>query len=407
MTSPLVERTKGLIDAYVQAEQLPGALVAIIEKGKKEPLLVYSTGWEEKKDGAEKEKGTGGGEKDIYRIFSMTKAIVSVGAMILVEEGKLDLDAPLSTYLPEFKTTLKLASGHPVSKQITTRHLLTHQAGFTYGFFGTGPVKDAYKKLKIATIDETFAISSKELTKRLLQAPLRYEPGSHFDYSLASDVLGYLIEVISGRTLGEYLKNRILNPLEMNDTDFYVPKEKVSRVRPIYFASGFSYTNKPTAGNYNTPTRGLGAKPVAESGGAGLFSTAEDYLKFMRMLMEYGTLNATTILKPETVKYMVGVNQLPKCGTIASHVVKGGYPNLTGKGWNLIGSILTDPKNAPGHQCSSLGEYGWGGYASTYFQIDPKKEIGYLFLTQLVPPSTWPIRAQLTYTIQSNYPPRH
>jgi len=372
--------------------------------GKKSPKYQYSVGWENND-----EKAFGKfGEKAIFRIFSMTKAIVSVCVMKLVEEKTLDLDSPISKYLKEFKKHPKVCveggegeqrKFEEARQEITVRHLLTHTSGISYGFLPPADsyVHKCYRERKIASLDELFHHTSEELVKRIADCPLLFHPGEHYQYSMSTDVLGYLLEVILGKNLADILREMVFQPLGMNDTDFWVPKEKISRVRPAY-AMNIGYVISPVKGHPSfgeTETRGLGKAPVLASGGGGLFSTAEDYLKFMGMLLNEGTFNGAKILKSETVKQMVTKNQLPS-STIAESLFPGGYPALTGKGWCLLGTVLTEPSKAAGCSKASTGEYGWGGYASTYFQIDPVKGLGYIFMTQVLPSSNTSARSYKT-----------
>eukprot|EP00467_Chlorarachnion_reptans_P016273 CAMPEP_0114511876 /NCGR_PEP_ID=MMETSP0109-20121206/14650_1 /TAXON_ID=29199 /ORGANISM="Chlorarachnion reptans, Strain CCCM449" /LENGTH=403 /DNA_ID=CAMNT_0001691471 /DNA_START=35 /DNA_END=1246 /DNA_ORIENTATION=+ len=400
MTSTVPLNVKCLLDAYVGGGQLPGAFVACIKKDSDKPLYMYQTGWKEVQD----EKLHGNlGERALYRIYSMTKPIVSVLTMIIRDEGTLELDDPISKYLPMFKKHPKVmeADGKlsEAQRPITIRHLLTHTSGFTYGFFPSFPkIVGMYQDRKMASLDEIFGNTAKEICEKLSQIPLCFHPGDHFQYSLSTDVLGYLLEVATGKTLSQLLQEKLLGPLEMSDTTFKIPEEDLKRVHPLYFLEpGFTITRN-MKGYEDTEARGLGKPPVLESGGGGLFSTGEDYLKFMQFLLNEGEYKGRRLMKKKTFKEMTETNQLKGNKTLAESILPGGYPALSGKGWNLIGSIVTD--DSISHH-GAIGEYGWGGYASTYFQVDPSNGIAFLLLTQVVPSGGLYLRPQLSYAVHN------
>ena len=391
------------MQAYVGGGQLPGAFAAVLEGG--EVVYQRSEGWKQndaKRFGAQ-------GERAIYRMFSMTKALVATVALMLVERKQLDLDAPISKYLSEFKKqhprVLVLGQGDnseklvPPKREISLRDLLTHRSGLAYGFFLFGhPIAKHYKAAGVYSFDALFDMTSDELAAALSRVPLMYEPGTSFNYGLSTDLVGCILERVTKKSLREVLRDELLQPLGMVDTDFYVPADKVDRVRPIFWQSpgwGFSTNAPPT--EVKTLKRGLGEKPKLESGGGGLFSTAQDYIKFMKLLLHGGLVGGKRLLQQSTVNQLTRVNQLP--GDVDSSLIKPGLAKFRGLGWSLLGTVLIDPARAPGATLSGTGEYGWGGYASTYFQIDPERNIAYIFLTQLMPSIAYPIRQQVKFMV--------
>jgi len=310
-------------------------------------------------------------ERDtIFRIYSMTKPITSVAAMMLYEEGKFKLDDLVSKYIPDFKGLTVVAD--PTSSEITQvaqkremtiRDLLRHTSGLTYGVFGDTAVDKLYRKARTIGEDGTL----KGMVKRLGGIPLLYQPGTKWHYSVSTDVLGYLVEVLSGRPLDDFFAERIFDPLGMKDTGFYVPAEKLSRFATNYgpkSQGGLRVVDAPATSRYRK-------KPTFLSGGGGLVSTASDYMRFCLMLLNKGEFGGKRLLKAETVELMTK-NHLPK-----------GVMHSNGVGFGLGFSVRvqkSEEEPAPG-----VGEYGWGGAASTHFWISPRDEIAVVALTQYMP----------------------
>ena len=330
----------------------------------------------------------------IVRLYSMTKAITSVAAMMLYEEGAFELKDPVSKFIPSFAQLRVFAGGSsqkpetvPAQEPMRIWHLLTHTAGMTYGFHYSHPVDARYRAhgfdfgmppgMDLATVCDTWAT-----------LPLVFEPGSSWNYSVATDVLGRIVEVVSGLGLDEFFRTRIFEPLGMTDTGFFVEEAKLSRMATLY--SPHPSTGKAFVSPLDKP---LNTKPSALSGGGGLAGTAKDYLRFVHMLRGRGELDGVRLLGSRTVDYMTR-NHLPNGQDLAQF----GLPlfaetTYDGVGFGLGFSIVDDPvKN---RVLGSTGEFGWGGAASTTFWIDPANDIAVVFLTQLLPSSTHPIRSEL------------
>mmetsp|Transcript_10969 Transcript_10969/g.20163 ORF Transcript_10969/g.20163 Transcript_10969/m.20163 type:complete len:431 (+) Transcript_10969:30-1322(+) len=404
--------SRHILDAYVNGGQYAGATVAVVHAEKEEPIFKYVTGWGGEKDG--KDCGQWG-EKALHRIYSMTKPITSVAAMMLIEGKSMALDDEIWKYIPEFKSPQVIIEGKngdfslvPAKSEITVRHLLTHTSGFGYGgLFHTGPSVKFYEEQGIKTFDQQLGQSSKDVAMALAKIPLLYHPGECIHYSLSTDVLGYLVEVVSGMALRDFMLEKILKPLKMNDTDFWVPPEKMSRLRPVFWkGDAFSHVETPNPTQKDCHTRGVGKMSPSTAGGAGLFSTCADYIRFMRMLLNKGTLDGVRILSEESVEIMTEKNHLPEgkdCNAMRVPTQFGTFPGEKGVGWCLLGTILLEDgvDKAVGCKMSTPGEYGWGGYASTYFQLDPKHKTGFVVLTQLIPSSSYPVRPQMKYAVNA------
>lgn len=328
----------------------------------------------------------------IVRIFSMTKPVTAVALMMLYERGLFQLDDPIDEFLPEFadmrvlrKGAEKLDRTKRAKTRPTVRHLMTHTAGLSYGFNGgvLGEALDAE--------DLNFGPGSGGLaacTTRLAELPLEFQPGTRWHYSVGSDVLGRLIEVLSGETLDAYFRDRIFGPLGMKDTGFDVPKNKIKRLASLYEAGG----KGGMVLNESADTSAyLAGKVDTFSGGGGLLSTAGDYLIFAEMLRLGGRFDDVRLLSSRTVDFMTG-NHLP--GDIASMGPDTWCEtSFHGIGFGLGFSVMLDPPTA--RMMGSVGDFGWGGMASTVFWVDPVEDMTVLFLTQFMPSSTYALRPQL------------
>jgi len=331
----------------IAAAKLSGATLSIMRKGKLAYHKAFGT----------RGKGASEGQMktdDIFRIYSMSKPITTVAAMQLMEDGKLNIKDPLHKYIPEYKNATVLVDGKnvPQQQQITVEDLLRHTSGIVYGFFGDTPTRTEYKKVNLYDPAQT----AKDMALKLASLPLEHQPGTKWEYSHSTDVLGHVIEVASGQKLGDYIQSEILQPLGMKDTDFYIPEDKKDRaVEPVY------------PGLLN-PLQ----KPTYQSGGGGMLSTADDYLTFTSMLLNKGSYNGVQILKPETIDMMTR-NQL-------GDIVPGNY-NLLGQGYGF-GYGFAVRTSADAAIAGTKGDYWWGGYAGTYFWVDPANEMITVFMMQ-------------------------
>lgn len=337
-------------------------------------------------------RGRGATPDTIYRIYSMTKPLTAVAAMMLYEEGRFQLDDPIARYLPEFAGQRVFAAGgygavvtEPAVRDISFRDLLTHTSGLTYAFMQATPVDAMYRAQKIEMPGSTEPLG--EIIARLAKLPLIAQPGTEWNYSIASDVLGHLIAVISGQPFDAFLRERVIAPLGMADTDFFVPSDKVNR-----FAANYDKGPDGRPRLLDDPeTSPFLSPPKAPSGGGGLVSTARDYMRFCEMLLARGRCGNEQLLGRKTVELMT-MNHLD--GDMAAM----GQPrfaesNYHGIGFGLGFSVTLDPARA--QIVGSPGEFAWGGMASTAFWVDPREEMAAVMMTQLTPSSTYPVRREL------------
>ena len=375
LSSERLANIRKVLGARVDAGEIPGYVALVARRGK----VAYFEAYGVQNPNTKKPMAT----DSIFRIYSMTKPITSVAAMILVEEGKIRLSDPVSTYLPEL-ANLQVATNaasvkdpaqvqtRPANNPIRVLDLLMHTSGFTYGFFkpfpGGGPVEQMYLDGGVNELN----ITNAELVTRLSKLPLKFEPGTAWWYSRSTDVLGRLIEVASGITLGEFFEKRLTRPLGMTDTAFRVAPGKVDR-----FVEPFDDDKKGLILQYIDPT-----KPVKfEAGGQGLTATVMDYARFAQMLLDGGTLGGTRILSRKTV-------QLMTTDQVGQAIDRGPF-YLPGQshGWGLLGAVRIEGPRAPAPlnpMHGSVGEYYWAGYAGTYFWVDPKEELVGVYMMQSV-----------------------
>jgi CubicO group peptidase (beta-lactamase class C family) len=382
-----LERIERHYASYVDDGRLPGWLVAIVRHGRVAYLQTY--GQRDLEAGLPVETDT------LWRIYSMTKPVTSVAAMMLWEEGAFELKDEVARYVPAFADARVWAGGSalkpstvPQTEPMRIWHLLTHTAGLTYGFHHSHPVDRLYREagfewssppgLDLAGACDAWA-----------GMPLLFQPGTEWNYSVATDVLGRVVEVASGMSLDRFFAERILAPLGMHDTSFALRDGDEGRIAALY-------SPDPETGRAKR-NEVLGqaafAPPEFLSGGGGLLSTAHDYLRFMRMLLNGGELDGVRLLGPRTVAYM-GRNHLPG----GADLTEFGRPLFAenafdGTGFGLGFSVVLDP--AAGKVPASAGELAWGGAASTAFYLDRVEGLGVLFLTQLLPSSAHPIRPLL------------
>jgi CubicO group peptidase (beta-lactamase class C family) len=379
-------------DRYVEDRRLPGFLAVVTRAGK--VAYVACRGFRDLENGLPLESGTR------FRIYSMTKPVTSVAAMICYEEGLIALDDPLAKFIPEFAETRVYAGGSsfrpvtvPMSEPIRIWHLMTHTAGLTYGWMYNHPVDAMYRSAGFEW-QTPGDLDLAACCSRLAKLPLRCQPGSEWNYSVATDVLGRVVEVASGTTLDQFFAERIFAPLGMHETSFYVEGEAAGQLAVLY--SPDLATGRAARANF------LGEaalrRPSAALGGSGLVATAADYHRFSQMLLGRGELDGVRLLGARTVAYMTR-NHLPRGAELADFGNPIGEENEGGLGFGLGFSVVTDP--AAMKVACSAGEYGWGGAASTVFWVDPVEELTVLFFTQLLPSTTYPIRRQLKQLVHA------
>ena len=330
----------------------------------------------------------------IFRIYSMTKPVTSVAAMMLFEEGKLRLDHEVFRYIPAFRDVMVWDGGTPEGPKLRVpdrpmlvRDLFTHTSGLTYGFMMAHPVDEIYRREKIGNNIETL----EQFCDRLATFPLVFSPGEKFNYSHSTDVLGRIVEVASGIALDEFFQERIFAPLGMVDTGFYVPSEKHDRLMSCYQRDPLTgdITKQDEGG---AASKGYATKPNFLSGGGGLVSTMHDYHQFCRMLLNFGELDGKRLLASKTMEFMTE-NHLPGNKTMRDMGDElFSEARMDGSGFGLGWSVLMSPVDAM--QPGSVGQFSWGGMASTYFWIDPEEDLIGIMMTQLMPSSSYPIRPQ-------------
>ncbi len=323
----------------------------------------------------------------LFRVASMSKPIASTAVMMLVEDGTLTLDAPVARWLPELadmqvlrEETGQLDDTVPAEREITVEDLLTHRAGFVYGFSASGPIIHAYER-ELGNILETTATPDEWLAA-LGRLPLVFQPGSQFRYSYASDVLGCLVGRASGMSFRDFQRERLLDPLGMFDTDFYVPAEKQSRIATIYRQEEGSGKLLPV------PIKVPASPPALCGGGGGMFSTADDYLRFARMLLNGGELDGRRILQRATVDLMHS-NRLTDAQRKEDFLGRRDF--WTSQGFGLGLSMITDPQSHDPNGAGSEGSFGWPGAFGTWWQADPRMNMILIYLTQYSAPVVPPI----------------
>jgi CubicO group peptidase (beta-lactamase class C family) len=372
---------------YVDDGRLPGYQVMVSRHGRVAHFA--SSGLADAEDGRAVEPDT------IFRIYSMTKPVTSVAAMMLYEQGAFELTDPISRWLPEFAEPRVYVGGPATipttvagTEPIRVWHLLTHTAGLTYGFHHTHVTDEAYR-----TAGFEFGSPKGYDLAQCVQAwaslPLAFQPGSEWLYSVATDVLGRLVEVISGLSLDEFFRRNIFEPLGMTDTGFFVEPDRQHRLAALY-ATG---PNLPKLLRYDRLGKAISQPPSWFSGGGGLASTTRDYTRFTWMLLRGGALDGARLLSPRTVRYMTrnhlpGNRDLQQVGRALFAETR-----YDGIGFGLGFAVMLDA--AAGKVIASEGEFNWGGLASTAFWIDPREDMTVVFMTQLMPSRTYPIRPQL------------
>jgi CubicO group peptidase (beta-lactamase class C family) len=388
---------------YIDAGRFPGTQLLVYRRGK----IVHST----VQGFADLERKVPVKDDTIFRIYSMTKPITSVAFMMLVEEGKVALDEPVHKYIPEWKNLGVFQAGtypafltKPPVRPMQIVDLLRHTSGLTYGFQQRSNVDAGYREKKIGEVIKAGTLQS--MIDDLAKIPLEFSPGEAWNYSVSTDVIGYLVGLISGMPFEQFLKERIFKPLGMNDTDFFVPADKAHRFAACYSADpkgGFNplaadrnasltLQDDPTTSSFLSP-------PSLVSGGGGLCSTAADYLTFCRALLNRGELGGVRLIGPKTLALMT-TNHLPG-GRDLTELSRSLFSEATlaGVGFGLGFAVTMNPAKTllPG----SPGEYYWGGAATTSFWIDPAEELITIFMTQVLPSSAYPLRRELRTMVYS------
>lgn len=372
-----------LADKYIRPGLLPCAQLLVARRGQVVHQTVLGT--------AVLATGQAMAEDTLVRIYSMTKPITSVAFMMLVEQGLVALDDPVHRFIPAWRHLGVYTGGQggsfettPTTAPMRMIDLLRHTAGLTYGFQLRTPVDAAYRAGRIEPLERRDGLEG--FVQDLAKLPLEFQPGSAWNYSVATDVLGYLVGHISGQPFEQYLQQHILGPLGMVDTAFHVADDQAHRLAACYVREA---DGRLTA----LPDKRFRQPPSAPSGGGGLLSTAADYLRFCEMLRNGGALGDVRLLAPKTVALM-RMNHLPGAVDLAD-ISQSLFSEASyrGVGFGLGLAMTTDVARTG--LAGSPGEYWWGGAASTAFWIDPVEQLSVVFLTQLMPSSTYPIRREL------------
>lgn len=359
LSAERLARIGARIDQSIADGELVGAVSLVARRGKVAHFEAHGQ--------LDRDKGVAMPEDAIFRVASMSKPITSVAVMILVEEGRLLLDDPLAKHLPEFAEPEVLVvtedgsqSRVPATLPITVRDLLRHTSGLTYGIFKPETaIGKIYAEADIWNVEHDL----EEFAHRVATLPLAQEPGTRFDYGVSVDILGALVQKVSGQRFEDFLRERLFGPLDMVDTGFHVPAEKADRLMTHYVATEDGLVAAPTFRDFGVP-------PAAPYGGAGIASTVRDYARFLQMLSGGGRLGDVRILSRKTVELMT---------TDHLHGLPGVLP---GTGFGLGFAVrMTAGLTTPG----SVGTYSWGGIYNTYFWVDPEEELFALLMTQVTP----------------------
>jgi CubicO group peptidase (beta-lactamase class C family) len=367
-SSERLERLHALMKGVVDRKELPGIITILARHGKVVDYRTY--GQRDAASGAPMTKDA------IFRDFSMTKPVTGVAMMILYEEGKWLPSDPISKFIPEFEHVKVFkgvdAAGNVIVEEPnhppTMHELMTHTAGFTYGFFGNSPIDKEYQRVSVLQ-----SKSLQEMIDKLAKIPLMYQPGTRWAYSVSMDVQGYIVEKLSGRSLPDFMQEHIFKPLGMKDTGFFVPAEKRNRFVTMYRTNekGELIVDNGFGGGY-------ASQPTMPSGGGGLVSTGEDYLRFAQMLANGGELNGVRIVSPASVQLMGSNHLAPNILTgefgIGLHTMRPGF----GYGYNC--AVVFDPPTAD--LPDGRGTFFWDGAAGTWFWIDPTNDIVFIGMIQ-------------------------
>jgi CubicO group peptidase (beta-lactamase class C family) len=387
LSTQRLERIRPHFQRYIDAGKVAGTLTLVARQGQ----IAYF----EPQGHLELERTRRMQRDAIFRIYSMSKPITSVGLMMLYEQGLFQLDDPIHKFIPAWANLRVFISGThprfvtaPPARPMTIRDLLTHTSGLTYGFMERTNVDAAYRALAVGDRSKP-GYTLQNMVDTLAELPLEFSPGTRWNYSVSTDVLGYLIEVLSGQRLDMYLRDHILQPLGMHDTGFTVAEEHLAR-----FACNYERQPDGSLKLIDSPERSQYRDCSFFSGGGGLVSTAGDYFRFTAMLRNRGELDGISLLGRKTVELMT-MNHLPGGQELTQLAQPGMFTETAyaGVGFGLGFSVMLDPTRA--QILGTPGEYAWGGAASTAFWVDPHEDLIVIFMTQLMPSSSYPLRREL------------
>ena len=362
LSAERLERIRATLRHDVERRLIPGAVMLIARGGR--IGFAEAFGWRDREAQAAMTMDA------IFRVASMTKSVTSVAAMMLAEQGDLQISAPVAEYLPEFKDRTVGVDRVRARRTMTVQDLLRHTSGLTYAAFGDAPVQMLWRDADLANENQTNA----DLVGKLARLPLLFEPGTTWEYSMSTDVLGRVVEVVSGHSLADFFAERITGPLGMSDTAFEATGERAARL---------AEPQTDAAGGARPPMRDVGRPHRWASGGGGLVSSAADYLRFCQMLLNGGELDGKRLLAPKTVRHMASDHLPPNVGYGDTARERFGalapVPEM-GYGFGLGFAVRTAPGRSP--VPGSVGEFFWGGVTGTYFWIDPAEDLVAVFLAQ-------------------------
>lgn len=384
-----INQIKEVLKSGLENNELAGANLMVIKDNKE--IFYHEDGF------ADKEAGILIKRDSIFRLYSMSKPVTAVAVMILLERGKIDLYEPVSKFLPGFKNQMVVSGNElkPAEREVNLKDLLSMTSGLVYGGESkAGKDTEALFKEIDDRLLSNLPMTTVEAMNKLGLCPLAYQPGTSWEYGTSADVLGAVVEVASGKSFGQFLREEIFEPLNMVDTDFYVPEEKRSRLVKTYAANEEGDLEIYSGNNLGIINK-MDIYPAFESGGAGLVSTIDDYSKFAKMLMNEGSLDNVKILKSKTVKYLTS-------GTLSNEQQKSfnNWITLGGHSYGNLMRVMTDCSRAG--DIGSLGEYGWDGWLGAYFCNCPKDNLTFLFMMQKTDAGTTTLTRKLRNIILSS-----
>lgn len=388
MNQQKLSRIQELLWEMTETGFVSGANCMVWQRGQEQ--CYYEAGMRDLADGLPMTRDT------VFRLYSMTKPVTATAAMILLEEGRIDLYDPVSDFLPGFREQNVMTNGAltPVKRPVVIQDLLNMTSGLTYPGEGcpselhTNQLMDEV----ITRMSSPQALTTCEIMNRLGEIPLAFQPGEKWQYGMSADVLGAVIEVVSGMRFGDFLRQRIFEPLNMNDTGFFVPTKKQSRLAKVYQDNGegleeFHFPHLGISNDMKTP-------PAFESGGAGLVSTIDDYARFAQMLLHKGSLGNVSLLSPQTVTFMTQAHLSP---ALDPYVWQ--WESLSGCSYANLMRIMKDPGAAI--SISRAGEFGWDGWLGTYMTVDPADDMILLLMQQKTDTGTTPYTRKIRNVVFS------
>jgi CubicO group peptidase (beta-lactamase class C family) len=391
MNQNLLNHIQDILNDAVSSQYTAGASCLVYQKNKEQGF--WQAGMADRESGRKFSRGT------ICRLYSMSKPVTSVAVMKLIEEGQIDLMDDAGKFIPEFENPAYCTTGGrivPSARPVTVQDLLNMTSGLTYGGDSNESEKQTTALIEEVKrkINTDSAVTTAEFAGRLGKIPLSFEPGTDYQYGLSADILGAILEKVSGMKLGDYLKTFIFAPLGMENTGFYVPEDRREKLAQVYQRSGQNTLSVYTAPNLGIQ-HGMEFPPAYEAGGAGLVSTIDDYMRFARMLLGNGAFKGTRILQNRTVRFL----RTAHLSAEQQKSFERKLPHLAGYTYANLFRIMTDPGQSK--SLGEAGEYGWDGWLGTFVMIDPVNDLCMVFFTQLTDSGTTPTVRRIKNVIYS------